>query len=99
MSVFVWTVLVSSICCLQTEIAYIWEINRHGARTPFSDTRGFSQTPGQLTAVGMRQRYLLGKYNRQRLDQYGFMTNNSMLVESTDYYRTIQSAYAEISGF
>ena len=49
-----------------------------------------------LTAVGMRQRYLLGKKN---FDSYQkLLENGDFFVQSTDFYRTIQSAYAEIYG-
>jgi hypothetical protein len=63
---------------------YVYEINRHGARSPLRDIAtkvskgppskkgvcepidGFSVPAGQLTAQGMRQRYLLGRYNQLR---------------------------------
>ena len=63
---------------------YVYEINRHGARSPLQDIptkvtknpsitkgvcepiEGFSVPAGQLTAQGMRQRYLLGRYNKMR---------------------------------
>ena len=51
----------------------------------------------------MRQRYLLGERNRQRyVEQYKFLSEKYVPEEieivSTDYYRTIQSAYSEING-
>ena len=51
----------------------------------------------------MRQRYLLGRMNRQRyVDQYKFLSDKyvpeEIEVVSTDYYRTMQSGYAEING-
>jgi hypothetical protein len=46
----------------------VFELTRHGARAPDEteyDT-GFKVAPGEVTAQGMRQRYLLGKYNKQK---------------------------------
>jgi hypothetical protein len=48
-----------------------------------------------LTPMGMRQRYLLGRYNSL---EFKPKTSFDMHVESTDYYRTIQSGYSELSG-
>mmetsp|Transcript_14507 Transcript_14507/g.24758 ORF Transcript_14507/g.24758 Transcript_14507/m.24758 type:complete len:179 (-) Transcript_14507:799-1335(-) len=64
-----------------------------------------------LTPQGMRQRYLLGRYMRQKLVDNGFGFNKSRTVNfdeyeylaehaiSTNLYRTIQSGYSEIIGF
>ena len=43
---------------------------------------------------------LLGKQNRKNNDNYCFCDGQppKVYVESTDYYRTIQSAYAELMG-
>ena len=51
----------------------------------------------------MRQRYLLGRYNRQRyVDQYKFLSEqynpNEFFIVSTDQNRTIQSGYSELMG-
>lgn len=61
---------------------------------------------GQLSPQGMRQRYMLGRYGKQRyvdmfgvINQHEFPYNNQMYVQSTDFYRTIQSAYAQMLGF
>ena len=60
---------------------------------------------GQLSPQGIRQRYLLGKYGRQRyndvyktLSQHNDPQESDMYVQSTDFYRTIQSAYAQVLG-
>ena len=47
-----------------------------------------------LSAAGMRQRYLLGRLNRQRyVDQYQFLSptykKEEIKVTSTDIYRTM----------
>ena len=46
---------------------YVFELVRHGARAPMESAKGFSVNKGMLTPMGMRQRYLLGRYN---YDQY-----------------------------
>ena len=56
-----------------------------------------------LTASGMRQRHMLGKFNRQRfVEHYGLLdvnyNPNQILVKSTDVERTIQSASSELFG-
>ena len=52
------------------QIIFAFEINRHGARAPVQHSKlasdGFKQQTSQLTAQGMRQRYLLGKYNYEK---------------------------------
>jgi hypothetical protein len=60
----------------RSELAFVFEIARHGARAPLMpDTRysnDFKVEPGMLTASGMRQRRLLGEYNMKRYSiQYG----------------------------
>ena len=57
------------------------------------------EEPGMLTQKGMRQRRLLGEYNYEKLikDQEA-VDLKDIIVESTGLYRTIQSAYSELSG-
>jgi hypothetical protein len=79
---------------------FTFEINRHGARIPWWQNPkivdGFKEPYFEmLTPMGMRQRYLLGRYNRL---EFNPKTSLNMHVESTDYYRTIQSGYSELSG-
>jgi hypothetical protein len=78
---------------------------RHGARaSALPDYEGAFEVPvGMLTAQGMRQRYLLGKYNREKyIEKYNFLNpdylSTQMYVESTDVFRTIQSTYDELLG-
>ena len=64
---------------------------------------------GQLTPQGMRQKYLLGKYNRYKSDSYfGYNTTftdwtgtgyKDMYAVSTSQGKAISSAYAELIGF
>ena len=55
-----------------TNIEFVYEINRHGARAPIQPipkhnlSKEFGVAYGMLTPQGMRQRHLLGKYNQQR---------------------------------
>jgi hypothetical protein len=53
-------------CAAADKIAFAYQIVRHGARAPVSpEPNGFFQVPKeQLAASGMRQRQLLGRYNR-----------------------------------
>lgn len=50
------------------QLIFVFELVRHGARAPIVDLEldKFPVGEGQLTPEGMRQRYLLGRYNRQR---------------------------------
>ena len=79
---------------------YTFEVVRHGARAPLVKPEGhewpFPANEEMLTPSGMRQRYLLGKYHRYKMDSpLGFSANLThhdykyMNVKSTDYYRTI----------
>jgi len=49
-------------------LLFAFELVRHGARAPIEDRDldKFSVGEGQLTPEGMRQRYLLGRYSRER---------------------------------
>ena len=98
------------------EINYVFELNRHGARAPTTiwhnnDTYGFNLGPhlkdkGMLTPIGMRQRYLLGKYNQHIYNNQTNLNFKKMIgkktyglfnrfgIYSTNFYRTIQSSYA-----
>lgn len=83
----------------------MFELVRHGARAPeiADDKDKFSIFPGMLTQEGMRQRYLLGKFNRERyINQYKLLDENynpdQLHIVSTDVFRTIQSSYSELLG-
>ncbi|CAD8150405.1 unnamed protein product [Paramecium octaurelia] len=84
----------------------IW---RHGARDFYycnwgcdknNEPDGDSQI---LTPAGMRQQYVLGKWLRQRyiIDNHLLspqFNENEIYIESTDYNRTIMSAYSNLQG-
>jgi hypothetical protein len=86
------------------QLHFVQEVVRHGARAPTADTSGFKVSYGELTAQGMRQRFLLGTLNRQRyVDQYELISDldwaNQVYVQTTLYDRTFQSGYSELMGF
>ena len=86
------------------DLLYVHELVRHGARAPLLGSSLFPVASEQLTPKGMRQRYLLGRYNfetfGQRFDFGAPATDlqNQLQVQSTDVYRTIQSGYSELAG-
>ena len=49
-----------------------------------------------MTGMGMRQRFLLGKY--MALKYRKLLNKNKTLMESVFHYRTLQSSYSEIIG-
>jgi len=58
---------------LDDRLAFVYELVRHGARAPLIDEpEGFFHVKaGILTESGMRERFLLGTYNKQRfIDKY-----------------------------
>jgi hypothetical protein len=83
----------------------VYELVRHGARAPLSseDKTKFTVSEGMLTESGMRQRMLVGFYNRQRyIEEFKLLDEtynpNQIFMLSTDVFRTIQSAYSELMG-
>ena len=87
------------------KIAFVFELVRHGARAPIED-RDLDKFPvgeGLLTPEGMRQRHLLGRYNRQRyVHDYNLIsseyTPGEVYMQSTNVNRTVQSGYSELMG-
>ena len=55
----------------QDKLGFVYELVRHGARAPIvPEPEGyFNVKVGLLTETGMRQRYMLGRYNSQRYIQ------------------------------
>ena len=84
---------------------FLFEINRHGARTAYWDdpraTEGSPVPAGMLTPMGMRQRSLLGRWNSIKHKDFLSGRRSSLLedslfdgasqiyVHSTDVLRTI----------
>ena len=90
------------------KLVFVYTQFRHGARGPaygFNEngTDYFGQkwkSPQDLTAVGMRMHYTLGIRNRKRFQ--GLLSDTfdprEVIVKSTNFNRTIQSAYAQLQG-
>ena len=90
-------------------LVYAAEITRHGARAPLLGADDFPVDTEQLTPMGMRQRYLLGRYYYETYFKQ-FMTADkksdppvnfydNLWIASTDVNRTIQSAASQYLGF
>jgi len=63
----------------------------------------FTVSPEELTPQGMRQKYLTGRYNRQRyVQEFGLISEEyvpgQIYMQSTYYSRCMQSAFAELMG-
>ena len=89
-------ILLLTIIVAEDRIAYVFEVARHGARSPLlEEPEGYFQVKkGQLTASGMRQRYLLGTYNRERyIDEYKVIDKeynpNQLSIQSTKFPRVV----------
>lgn len=89
------------------KLLFVYEHFRHGARQPLEEIENnkdyFNFTwnnIGELTAVGERMHYLLGLRNQIRY--HNFLSDHfdprEILVMSTNYNRTIQSALAHLQG-
>ena len=81
-----------------SQLLFIFELTRHGARAPYEDIKPeeFHVGKGMLTASGMRQTYLKGRYARERYINFlsPEFNEDEVFVQSTDMDRTIQSGYA-----
>ena len=87
------------------ELSFVFELVRHGSRAPCEDQSldKFKVGEGILTPEGMRERYLLGRRNRQRyIDEYGLISEEynprEFYIQSTNVNRTVQSGYSELMG-
>lgn len=90
----------------QPTLKLLIEVTRHGARSPLYDnftTTKWEIPPGHLTTVGQRQHYLIGRELKKRYMRKRFFLNKTydekeVVVHSTDYIRTIQSAQSQLLG-
>jgi hypothetical protein len=83
------------------------ELFRHGARSPafntFNQPYVVTEGPGNLLGNGMRMHYELGqsirlKYNGTKLFNYTDFRYNYVEMTTSQYQRTILSAYSHLTG-
>lgn len=101
-------VLLAIAVAAQSQLLYVANLYRHGARYPISkielyDSNQTAANSGELSASGMRQQYNLGRYlRRDYIDNLQFLEpsfNHSQLeVFSTPSLRTVVSAYCQLYG-
>ena len=98
-------VLSISSLLVRSELLMVVEVFRHGARGPLYENLDYSNwsAPGLLTAVGMRQHFLLGDALRTRyIKNQSFLSSSynhtELYIRSTDVDRTIESAQAHLLG-
>ena len=92
-------------------LKFVMFLTRHGARTPTSprptnSTIYFNAWDiylGDHTQTGNRQHYLLGVKEKKTYIDKGFLSKTfnpkEFMIMSTDFNRTIMSAYSEILGY
>ena len=105
--------LLLSVAWTASTLHYVAEITRHGARTPTSSEFDPYNTPygvlraGDLTAVGERQHYLLGReWNRRYNAENGTVgrlyndtyATYEVYIRSSNVPRTLASANAQLEG-
>ena len=112
MNIFILTIFLSiKIIFSQNEtILFVFQMNRNGARAPdFGVNNGSDlylekwNSNGELSNVGKRQQYLLGVKSRKKyIENYKLLSEyynpQEIFIKSTDYNRTIESAYSFIQG-
>ena len=88
-----------------SSLLQVISVYRHGARQPLYNYYNAASFPdqGQLTSVGMRQHFLLGKeLRREYVNRLGFLSENynskELVVRSTYVNRTVVSALSQLSG-
>lgn len=90
-------------------MVFVHLIYRHGDRTPVklipTDTANnlstwFQNALGELTPMGMKEHFILGQQLAQRYSNWVDPASlaTQMRIRSTDYNRTLMSAYANLAG-
>ena len=99
--------LITLITKCNTEIIFVFEHFRHGARssvfidkhnTDIYDIKWIGD--GELTSVGMRMLYLIGVHIRTKYHNIinKYTSSEELIVYSTDLNRTILSAESQLLG-
>ena len=97
--------------CFQEKIIFAFQINRHGARSPYSGLKNGIDVykekwyieRNELSNLGKRQLYLLGVKARKRyIETYNLLNKEynpqEIYIRSTDHNRTIESIYSYLQG-
>ena len=97
--------------CFQEKIIFAFQINRHGARSPYSGLKNgidvfkekWRLERSELSNLGKRQLYLLGVKVRKRYIETYHLLNyeynpQEIYIRSTDNNRTIESIYSYLQG-
>lgn len=101
----VFLLLASSALAQEDRLGFVFQMVRHGARAPLfpQPPAKFQVQGGCLTSEGMRQRMLLGSFNRERyIEKYNLLDEtynpNQIFAQATDVHRVLQSTYSEFMG-
>ncbi|KRW98393.1 hypothetical protein PPERSA_12872 [Pseudocohnilembus persalinus] len=94
-------------CFCEKKLVFMSEVSRHGARAPMYDNLNYNEWELQnsdLTQVGMRQHYLLGRqFHKYYIEEKGLLSvpfdYNQVLVKTTSTARTQKSAQAQMMGW
>ena len=102
------------LCCLiksmTSRLIFVATQFRHGARAPLDLDSSYKDlqkqswdNPGELTKIGKRMQYLLGRRNAKRyITEEKLLSENfdphEILIRSTDVNRTIESALVQLQG-